>query len=81
MGLDLWFREDVARILASAYETMQSSADAVPSASPETAETYQRGFGDALRAVAVAFGVAAPTVRSIRQEWGPPERTGSRDWR
>ncbi len=59
MGLDLWFREDVARILASTHETMAASMRAAPPLDPETAEAYQRGFQDALRAVGMAFGVAS----------------------
>lgn len=66
MGLDLWFRDDVARILASAHLTMQASVQALPGAgagSPgadEAHRLYQRGFTDALGALAVAFGVAPP---------------------
>jgi hypothetical protein len=56
VGLDLWFREDVARILAATQETMQSSQ-----AATVINEDYQLGFRDALRAVAVAFGVVAPS--------------------
>ena len=65
MGLDLWFREDVARILASAYEVMASSHGARSPASAgdqQLAEAYRQGFVDSLRAVAVAFGVAMPTT-------------------
>jgi hypothetical protein len=58
MGLDMWFREDVARILASAQETALSLGSAIPALDPEAAGAYQRGFGDALRAVAVAFGLS-----------------------
>jgi hypothetical protein len=65
VGLDLWFREDVARILASTYETIQASSGAVTPQSPELAEIYRRGFLDALCAVAVAFGVAAPRPATI----------------
>jgi hypothetical protein len=60
MGLDLWFREDVARILASTHETLRASAGAVTPLDEERAGAYQQGFEDALRAVAVAFGVLAP---------------------
>jgi hypothetical protein len=60
MGLDLWFREDVARILASAQETLRASTQAISPASPETASAYQQGFMDALRVVGIAFGVASP---------------------
>jgi hypothetical protein len=67
MALDLWFREDVARILASAYETMRSSTVGWSHASPKLATAYQQGFVDALRAVGIAFGVATPTPpRSIQ---------------
>jgi hypothetical protein len=63
MGLDLWFREDVARILAATQETMRALTEAVAPAGAEgqgSAAAYQQGFGDALRAVGVAFGLAGP---------------------
>jgi len=63
MGLDLWFQQDVARILAATYETMDANLDAVPASDPKQASTYRKGFEDALRAVGVAFGVAAPRFR------------------
>jgi hypothetical protein len=63
MGLDLWFREDVARILASTYETMTSSLGAVSVLDAEVADAYQQGFADALQAVAVAMGVCPPGRR------------------
>jgi hypothetical protein len=56
MGLDLWFSQDVARILAATYEAMHASQ-----AASLVNEDYQLGFRDALRSVAVAFGVAAPS--------------------
>jgi hypothetical protein len=71
MGLDLWFRQDVARILASTWETMHSTAEAtspgpgddgrlgaVATSDERMACAYRRGFEDALRAVGVAFGLA-----------------------
>ena len=66
MGLDLWFREDVVRILASVQETVVASGEArrlgegetVPGREIEVTEAYQRGFADALRVVGIAFGVA-----------------------
>ncbi len=63
MGLDLWFREDVARILAAAWETMQATAEGtwrgtVTAAEDRVARAYERGFEDALRAVGVAFGLS-----------------------
>lgn len=68
MGLDLWFREDVTRILASAYETMQASTEAVDPQYPEVAAIYRQGFVDALRTMAVAFGVSAPSFAEMEPE-------------
>lgn len=60
-GLELWFREDIARILASTHKAMVASTSMCASAppDPETA-IYQQGFVDALRALGVAFGVVPP---------------------
>ncbi|HSR33481.1 MAG TPA: hypothetical protein VLY63_23185 [Anaerolineae bacterium] len=74
MGLDLWFPEDVARILASTYETMQASSGAVAPLRPDLAQIYHQGFVDALAAVAVAFGVMAPSRRHAEGQWVPAER-------
>jgi hypothetical protein len=71
MGLDLWFREDVSRILAATHETMQVSFRATPPASPELADTYRQGFADALQSVAIAFGLAGPTELGARPQEGP----------
>ena len=60
MALDLWFREDVARLLASAHETMRASTAGWSHVSPRLVTAYQQGFMDALRVVGIAFGVAAP---------------------
>jgi hypothetical protein len=60
MALDLWFREDVARILLSVHETMRASLGAVASARTDVADAYQQGFADALQTVGIAFGVAVP---------------------
>lgn len=57
MGLDMWFREDVRRILASTLEVQRNSSLALAPLDAEAAFAYQRGFVDALMAVAVAFGI------------------------
>jgi len=67
MGLDLWFREDVARILGAAYEAMSLTA-----AAGEPEAGYRAGFGAALRAVAMGFGVADPG-RGADAGWREPE--------
>jgi hypothetical protein len=56
MSLDLWFRQDCERILTSVLTTMQASQAAT---APN--EEYQQGFADAIRAVAMAFGLTAPS--------------------
>ena len=81
MGLDLWFREDVARILASTQETMRASLEAVSRPGEGQGQTdaraYQQGFEDALRAVGMAFGLSGegvpspPSVRVVDAELVP----------
>ena len=50
MGLDLWFRQDVARILASVGQAASRHAQG----------EYKRGYNDALADVALAFGLVTP---------------------
>lgn len=73
MGLDLWFREDVARILASTHETMRAAAEALRTEVIEMDDAYRRGFEDGLRTVAVAFGVTPPGPRRPKRS-GPQVR-------
>lgn len=77
MGLELWFPEDVTRILSAAFEQQQNTARAMPALDGEYAAAYQRGFVDALLAVSVAFGIRIPSA--TRQ----PERPTTIDngWR
>ncbi len=56
MSLDMWFPTEVTRILASVLEVQQNAARITP-LDIEYAAAYQCGFIDALRAVAVAFGL------------------------
>jgi hypothetical protein len=62
MGLDLWFKDDVVRILASVHQAMASTSRAVVARQPERDQAYQQGFIDALRTVGVAFGVSPLTI-------------------
>lgn len=57
MALSVWFHDDVRRILAATHETMRTAMAAAPPLDPEAAAAYQQGFGDAVRAMAIAFGV------------------------
>jgi len=63
MGLDLWFREDIARILTSTQAAMENSLGAVSPLDPQGAEAYQEGFDHALRAVGMAFGLRPASAR------------------
>jgi hypothetical protein len=73
MGLDVWFRQDVARILASTQETLASSLGAVPPLDRDLSGIYRQGFSDALQAIAVAFGLQAPgSVPAPRAFADPP---------
>lgn len=77
MGLDLWFRADVARILQATHEAMMSTAAAMGDQTPEDigvrerAAGYRQGFGAALRAVATAFGLTEYSATDP-----PPSRYG-----
>jgi len=76
MGMDLWFRTDVARILQATYEAMCSTAAVVgdDERGSERAAGYRQGFGAALRAVAMAFGLTDPGgVPGRRRPVGGPE--------
>ena len=75
MGLDLWFQPDIVRILASVHETMASTASAVGRQS-ELQAAYRQGFTDALRALALAFGVSTPSSSSAR----PMVVDGDAEW-
>jgi hypothetical protein len=81
MGLDLWHRDDVARILASTHETMRRSLDSVAPLDPGAAQTYRQGFGDALQAVALAFGllVTDPVFRTTEVLEGGVRRAANRN--
>ena len=80
MGMDLWFRADVARILQASYEAMCSTAAAAGDdlAGSERAAGYRQGFGAALRTVAMAFGLTDPG--GVLDRWrvvrGPEEMQG-----
>lgn len=77
MGLDLWFRSDVARILQAAEEAMLTTAAATGMPTENQGDGslfavgYQRGFSAALHAVATAFGLNEPragyTIEAIRE--------------
>jgi len=77
MGLDLWFRADVARILQATHEAMCSTAAVVgdglagDAGGRERAAGYRQGFGAALRAVATAFGLTDGAPGGSPDGWRP----------
>ena len=68
MSLDIFFREDVTRILASILEAQRNAARAMPALDTEQAAVYQCGFVDAIKAVAVGFGLAPPSKAEPKNE-------------
>lgn len=57
MGLDLWFRDDVLRILGAVVTGVGGATAANKPLDEQYAAAYRQGFEDAVRAVGVGFGV------------------------
>ena len=76
MGLDLWFRDDVARILRASHEAMSVTAEAVANGEigSERAEGYKQGWSAALNTVAMAFGLNEPPPGGWRLDVPPGEQ-------
>lgn len=70
MGLDIWFREDIVRILRGISETLECAMRAAEVSGDSYAEGYRRGHADAIAATAECFGVGADiqsrTYRAVR---------------
>jgi hypothetical protein len=68
MGLDIWFKDDIANILRavdeanlSALAAVSGDAQAFGGGPPALRQAYREGFAAALAAVALALGLALPT--------------------
>ena len=59
MGLDVWYPNDVRRILASARMMAMGAMAAAPQRD-DLSDSYMRGVEDTLRAVGAAFGIDDP---------------------
>lgn len=70
MALNMWFQEDVARILSSVAISMSSGLEAGTTDDEARRQAYAKGSSDTLRAVAVAFGIIKPI---------PDEREGTNE--
>lgn len=57
MGLNIWHREDVRRILFGTGETMREALAANPARNQEYADAYRAGFLAALELLAIQFGL------------------------
>ena len=68
MSLDVWFKDDIRNTLLALSEASQDTHAQVVSLVGEspTAQSYRSGYGDALRAVAIAFGITAPRMNDER---------------
>ncbi|MDY7039657.1 MAG: hypothetical protein SVX38_02205 [Chloroflexota bacterium] len=70
MGLDIWFREDVARAIlaaeqasattAAAMERALSGVEGAVAGDPQYLQAYREGYKAALVTVATAFGLKSP---------------------
>lgn len=67
MGLDLWFPEDVVRMMAAIEATMISSINAV-AVTDSRSDEYQRGFMDALDSMRAAFGLPVRRLVGYRSD-------------
>lgn len=60
MSLEVWFKEDIRNTLLALNETSSNTHAQMVALCGDSAssESYRAGYGDALRAVAIAFGIA-----------------------
>lgn len=64
MSLDVWFQQDIKHTLLAINQTSLDTTVRLASLAGDTPElqAYRSGYNDALRAVAIAFGIATPTA-------------------
>ena len=64
MSLDVWFQRDIKHTLLALNQTSLDTVARIAalSADRHEAQIYRAGYGDALRAVAIAFGIATPAT-------------------
>lgn len=62
MSLDVWFKDDIRNTLLALNETSHDTHAQLVALCGESAlaRSYRSGYGDALRAVAIAFGISVP---------------------
>jgi len=57
MGLGVWFREEIERVLWATKEAMEATVRATGDQESEYLRGYREGYEAALRALANAFGI------------------------
>jgi hypothetical protein len=62
--MDVWFREDVVRVVGAARQAARAGMEAPAIGDNETA-AYWRGYMAALATIAAAFGIDAEAPRAI----------------
>ena len=74
MSLDVWFKDDIRNTLLALNETSLDTHALVVSLAGDSASaaSYRSGYGDALRAVAIAFGIAYPRQPETPTAWSFP---------
>lgn len=80
MPLDIFFREDVTRILSAAMEGRRRVAQSIRALDPDDSTAYERGFTDAINIVAVAFGLLPMSPPTTTRPIKSIERKGKNDW-
>lgn len=66
LGLNMWFREDIQFKLTSIMATVDGPLSMI-GYTPEL-RAYRRGFEDAIRAVALTFGLSVPTPTATNRQ-------------
>lgn len=64
MSLDVWFQSDIKNTLLAINQTSLDTTVRLATLAGDTAElqAYRAGYNDALRAIAIAFGIARPAT-------------------
>ena len=74
MSLDVWFKEDIKNTLLALNETSRDTHTRLSALTVDSAaaRVYRAGYGDALRAVAIAFGICAPQASDSEPMFASP---------
>ncbi|MFB0545298.1 MAG: hypothetical protein ACETWB_00160 [Anaerolineae bacterium] len=70
MGLDIWFKEDIANALIAADEASSATAAALSEVTndPGRLRAYREGYRAALTTLALAFGISPLALMTAPEE-------------